>query len=179
VSHLSADVIVHNSLHSHIYKLPNQYCLSYHCVSLQIDRLQALLQSRSIIACKCITKLTWSWPPFHLWVLSFSVANWLSKFTRLWPPSASPNLIDHCLQVHLWVHAISDSKCVSEFTQCWFPIASQHSLDHGLRMYRWIHSILVSHCISKPAWSQPQSIALTPLKLRLQLHLQISSITAS
>jgi len=29
-----------------------------------------------------------------------------SKFTQSWPPSASPTLHDHCLQVHLWIHSI-------------------------------------------------------------------------
>jgi len=60
-SHLSADVVL-NSLHLHNYKLTNEYSLSCHRASLQIDRLQVLLQSRSIIACKCISKLAWSQP---------------------------------------------------------------------------------------------------------------------
>jgi len=61
VSPLPADVIL-NSLHSHNYKLTNQYGLSCCCASLQIDSLEVLPQSRSNISCKCIFKLARSQP---------------------------------------------------------------------------------------------------------------------
>jgi len=74
--------------------------------------LQVHLQTRSITASKCITELT-----------------------RPRPPSASPNSIDHGLQVHprsitasnciFWFHSISASKCISEFIRSPSPSASQ------------------------------------------------------
>jgi len=51
-----------------------------------IDRLQVLVQSRSIIASKCISELAPSWPP-----------------------SVSPNSLDHSLQVG----TLMASKCIS------------------------------------------------------------------
>jgi len=39
------------------------------------------------------------------------------KFGWLRPPSASPNSLNHGLQVHLWVDSISASKCNSKLAQ--------------------------------------------------------------
>jgi len=64
--------------------------------------LQVPLQTRSVTASECISKLDWSRPP------SAS-----SELTRPWPPSASPNSLDPGLQVHLSVHSLSVSKCIS------------------------------------------------------------------
>jgi hypothetical protein len=72
-SPLSVDQVVFNSLHFHNDELTNDYCLSSRCASLQV-----LLQSRSIMASTCISKLASSLPP-----------------------SASPKSLDHGLQVHL------------------------------------------------------------------------------
>jgi len=113
VSHLSADVVVLNSLHSHNYKLSNQERLSCRCASLQIDRFQVLLQSRSIIACKCMSKLARSRPPsaslsslnlglqLHLQPRSITASKCISNLARSRPQSASPNSLDHWLLVHL------------------------------------------------------------------------------
>jgi len=65
-----------------------------------IDRLQVLVQSRSITACK-----------------------WISKYTRLLPPSASPKSLDQGLGVYLWVHSIVIFRRTSNCSQA-LPTAS-------------------------------------------------------
>jgi len=97
VSHLLADLIVLNSIHSHDYMLTNELSLSCHHTSLptyrpQIDHLQVLLQSRSMMACKCISYLAQSRAP-----------------------GASSELFDLSVEVHLRSHSITASKCISEF----------------------------------------------------------------
>jgi len=68
VSHLSADLIVLNSLHYNDYQLTNEYSLSCSRTSLpncrlQIDHLQVLIEFRSLMASKCLSKLARSRPP--------------------------------------------------------------------------------------------------------------------
>ena len=100
-----------------------------------------LLQSRSIIACKCISKLA-----------------------RSQPQRASPNSIDHGLQVHLLssldlglqVHLLS-------------------SLDLGLQVHLQTRSITASKCFSRLARLRSASSH----DHGLQVHLQTRSITAS
>jgi len=70
-----------------------------------IDRLQVLVQSRSINASKC-----------------------LSKLPLLRPPSASPNSLYHGLQVNLQTPSIM--ACKGE--QSRRPSAASNSLDHNL-----------------------------------------------
>jgi len=88
VSHILAD-IAFNSLHTHHYKFTNELSLNRRHASLQTDCLQVLLQSRSIIACKCISKLA------------------LSQ-----PRSASLSSLDLGLQVHVQTRSITASKCI-------------------------------------------------------------------
>jgi len=86
----------------------------------------------------------------------------ISEFTRSRPPSESPNLLNHGLQVH----AIMLSQCVS---------TSLHWLIHGHQ----VHTIMASKCISKPVWSWLPGASLSSLNLSLNEHLQIFQITAS
>jgi len=58
--------------------------------------------------------------------------------TRSKPPSVFPNLLDHGLQVHLQTHSIKTSNCISEFTRSWPPSASPNSLSHGLQVHFWV-----------------------------------------
>jgi len=120
VFHLSADHVVLNSLDSHNYKLTSEYSVSSHCASLpnhrlQIDLLQVLLQSRSITASKCISKLAQSEPP-----------SGISKHARLRPPTASPNSHNYGLQVPMF----TASKCISHRAQSQPPSTSLRS-DSG------------------------------------------------
>jgi len=109
-SHLSADHVVLNSLHSHNHELTNQWSVSSRRASLpnyrlQIDRLQVLLRSRSITASKCISSLARLRPPIsldHGLQLPLQTRSIMaSNLARSQPPSASLNSLDHSLQVNL------------------------------------------------------------------------------
>jgi hypothetical protein len=134
VSHLSANHVVLKSLHSHNYQLTNAQSLSSCRASLpnyrlQIDRLLVLLQSRPIMASKCMCKLVQSRPPsvslnsqdyglqVHLQTRSITAFKCISKLVRLRPPSVSPNLLDYSLQVYLQTRSIRALECVSKFTR--------------------------------------------------------------
>jgi len=129
-----------------------------------IDRLQVLVQSRSITASKCISKLA-----------------------RSRPPSVSTNSLQHGLQVHLSstldlglpVHvqtrAIAASECISKLAPLRPP--SSHSQD--LQVHLLTRSITASKCISKLARLRSRSASLSSLNQRLQVYLQIRSVTAS
>jgi len=79
---------------------------------LHDDGRQVHLQTRSIMASKCI-----------------------SEFTRSRPPSASLSSHDNGFQVHFWVHSISGSKCISKLAQSRPLSASLSSHNHGLQGY--------------------------------------------
>jgi len=81
----------------------------------------------------------------------------------LLPPSTSPILIDHGLQVYLPTCSPTASKCISEFTRCRPPSVSPNTLDHGLRVNLSLHSIAVLKCISTLAWSRPPCSSLSSL----------------
>jgi len=75
--------------------------------------LQVHLQTRSITASKCISKLA-----------------------RLRPASSH----DHGLQVHLQTHSIPASKCISEFIRSLSPSASQtRSIKYIFKEQRWLY----------------------------------------
>jgi len=46
-----------------------------------------------------------------------TASKYSSNIARSWPPSASPNSLDHGLQVHLQTRSITASECISEFTR--------------------------------------------------------------
>jgi len=93
------------------------------------------------------------------------------KFARLWPPSVSPNSVDHGLQVHLQTHTITASKVAR----------SRHpgSHDHGLEAHPHTRSMTISECISKFTRSWRQSASPNQLDYQPRVHLQTRSITAS
>jgi len=116
-----------------------------------IDRIQVVVQSRTITASKCISKLA-----------------------RSRPPSVSPTSLDYCLQVRTSMA----SRCISKLARLRSCSASLSSLDRGLQVYLEIPSITDSKCISKVARSQPRSIPLTSLDRHFQAHLELLSSTA-
>jgi len=127
VSHLSADHVVLNPLHSHNHELTNELSPSSRRASLpiyrlQIDHLQVLLQSRSITASKCISKLA-----------------------RLRPPSVSPSSLDYGLQVC----TITASMCISKLARSQSPSVSLNSHDYGLQVNLQTRSITASKYIIK------------------------------
>jgi hypothetical protein len=121
------------------------------CVSApgapSIDRLQVLVQSRSITASKCISKLPPSQPrnvssnllhrglQMYLQTRTIMASKCISKLGRSRPPSISPNSLDHDLGVHLQVHSITASKCISKYARLLLPCAFRKSLDHSLGVY--------------------------------------------
>jgi len=67
----------------------------------------------------------------HLQTRSITATKCISKLARLRPPSSH----NHGLQVHLWVHLILASKWISEFTRSRPPSAYLNSLDQGFQAY--------------------------------------------
>jgi len=96
-----------------------------------------------------------------------------------WPPSVSPNTLNHGFQVYLCVHWISASKSIPEVVGSRSPNASPNSLHADFDASLCIHLISVSKCISKLAHSRPPGASLCSLVLGVQMHLQIRSIPAS
>ena len=73
-------------------------------------------------------------------------ASWYSfSLARSWPPSASPNSLDHSIQVYLSTRTIT----ASTFAPSRSPSASPNSLDYSLQVYLQTCSITGSECISK------------------------------
>jgi len=143
------------------------------------DRLQVLVQSRSITASKCISKLARSRPPtvspasldYGLQVRTIMASKCISKLARSRPPGASLSSPDVGIQLHLQTGAIMASKFISEFTitasKCISKLARSRppsSHDHGLQLHLQTGSITASKCIAEftqsasPSASQTRSI---------------------
>ena len=142
--------------HSHGCELTNGWIESWRAVlqlppstrPISLDHgLQVYLQTRSIMASKCISKLA-----------------------RSRPPSTSPNSLNHGLQVRLQTRSITASMCISKLTRLRPPSESTDSLDYGLQ----VRTIMASKCISKLARSRPPSASLNSLDPGLQVYLCIS-----
>jgi len=91
----------------------------------------AYLQTRLITASRCISKLSWWWPPsvspnlldyalpVHLQPCSFTIAESISMSTRSQPASVCPNMLDFRHKVHLHTYSTTALECISEFTWSW------------------------------------------------------------
>jgi len=102
--------------------------------------LQMHVQTRSITASNCISKLARLRPPSsHHHGLQVHIF----KLVLSRPPGASPNLLDHGLPVHLQTQSIMASNYISKHTWLWPPSASPYLSDHRLGVYLWVHSITV------------------------------------
>jgi len=86
--------------------------------------LQVHLQTRSITASKCISKLARLWPTISLehvlYVRTIMALKCIYKVTWLQPPSSH----NHGLQVHLQTRLITACKCVSKLAQSQPPSTS-------------------------------------------------------
>jgi len=100
-----------------------------------------------------------------------TASKYSSNLNQSRPPTASPNLHNHSLQVHLQTQSVTASK----FARTWPPSASTNSLDFGLQ----VSTIMASKCISKLTQSQLPSVFPNSLNYGLQVHLQPHSITIS
>ena len=99
----------------------------------------------------------------------------ISKLDRSQPPSASPNSLEHSLQVYLQTRSITASTCSSKLAQSQPPSVSPNSLDYGLQ----VCTITGSKCISEFTRSWPSSASLSSLDLSLQVQTSTRSIMAS
>jgi hypothetical protein len=115
--------------------------------------LQVHLQTRSITASKCISKLAQSWPPsvcpnsldHGIQVPTIMASKCIYTLARSLPSSVSLNSLDYGLQVHLQSRSIMASKvhlqtrsitppaCIPEFTQSSFSGAPRIALKHRLQ----------------------------------------------
>ena len=113
--------------------------------------VQVHLQICSIAASKCISQNSLD---YGLQLCSITASECISKLARLWPPSASPNLLYHSLQVHLQTRSITASKCIFKSPLLQPPSASPNSLDYSLQVHVQTCSITASECICQftPSW---------------------------
>jgi hypothetical protein len=125
-----------------------------------IDRLQVLVQSRSITASKCISKLARLRPPIshnhglqvHLQTRSITDSKCIS------------NSLDYGVQVYLQTRSITASKCISKLARSRPPSESPNSLNYGFK----VRTITASKCISKLARSSISGAPWIALMHRLQ-----------
>ena len=96
-------------------------------ISLE-NGLQMQLQTRSIT----FSMLSWSCLNVHLQTRSIMANKCIYKLSLSLPPNASPNLLEHSLQVYFQRHWIAASKCISVFCGPWPPSAFQSTFDHSL-----------------------------------------------
>jgi len=104
-----------------------------------------------------------------------TASNCISKLAQSRPQSASPNSLDHGLQVHLSTRSITACKYISKLARLRPPNVSPDSLDYSLQ----VRTITASNCISKLAQSRPRNASPNSLDHGLQVHLSTRLITAS
>jgi len=126
---------------------------------LQHHHLHVLLQSRSIIACKCITKLIWTRRPseslssldvgFPVQFLTCSItaSQCITKYSQSWSSISYPNSLDYGLQLPHLVNNISACKWIFKLARSRPPIASPNWLDLSLQKLLWVRLIAASKCI--------------------------------
>ena len=111
MSHLSADLVVLNSPHSHNYELTNEFSLSS-LAQLPPDRLPPNQPSQDRPPPDEPSPNT---PPIpnerghlvHLQTCSIQAFKCICNLARSRPPYTSPISLDHSLQAHLNVHTIT------------------------------------------------------------------------
>jgi len=91
----------------------------------------------------------------------------ISKLARAQPPSLSPHLLDHSLEVC----TLMACKRIS-------PSASLSSLDLGLQVHLQTHSIMASKFISKLPLLWPPNVSRCSLQSNLQTNLDLLPSTA-
>jgi len=178
VSHLPADHVELNSLHSHTHKLTNLYCFSSGCASLHYYHFKVLFLSRLIMASKCISKQAGCTLPSIVSPISLNCS--LQVRAIMASKCISPNSHDDGLLVHHQTRSITATSCISKLARLWPPSSHDHGLlvyvfklpqswppgvppsllNLGLQQYRQWCSVRASKEISKLARSSPQSVSL-------------------
>ena len=160
------------SLHSHDHELTPECSFSFRCASLQ-DRLPPASSPQEL---KCTVtsshphgcKLADGWIDFQHPVRHLSTARmYFLNLPQWWPPSGSPNSLDHGLQMHL---VVTPSRP---------PNASPISLNYNLQVHHRVQHVLGLQVHLWVTWSRPPNASRNSLKHSLQVHLQTRSITAS
>jgi len=160
-----------SSLHFHEYELTSKCSFTFRRTSLH-DRPPSACYPWEVKGNVTLShshgcKLTnWWIESQHRARRPSTASKYSSNLTSSRPPSASPNSVDHSLQVHLQTVSITATKCISKLARLRPP--SSH--DHGLQMHLWVHSILASKCISEFTRSRPPSAYLNSLDHGLQVH---------
>jgi hypothetical protein len=91
------------------------------------------LQTRSIAA----YKFAQSWPPSaYLQTRQIMASKCISKLAQSQPPSVSPNSLDYGLQVDIQTSLITISECISKFTRSQPPSVSLNTLHYHLPGHR-------------------------------------------
>ena len=149
------------------------------------------LQTRSIIATKCISNLPQLRPPssidqrilcasqnsldyglgVHVETGLFTASKCISRLLRLWPPSSH----DGGLQMNLQARLITASKCIFNHARL-RPSSWQNC---GLQAHLQIRSIKACKCISKLTRSQPRSASLSSLHGVVKLWSEMADIPSS
>jgi len=125
--------------------------------------LQVYLQTRRVTAFKFARSQT---PSAYLQTRSIVASKCISKLARSRPPSASPNSLDHCLKVHLKTRSITASKYIvnerrrvygdTGVTEVHRATGSTYSGDPGVDRH---HLIIISSGSTQLHWfSRPGSI---------------------
>jgi len=152
------------SLHSQDYQLTPECCFSFWRASLQDLpttasspwEIKGTVTSSHSHGCELPQ---WWIESQHLALLQ-STATKYSNLAWSWPPSASPNLLNHGLQVYLSYtiaaskclskldqsrppsaclsYTISDSKSISKLGRSRPPSSPPNWLDHGLQVHLWV-----------------------------------------
>ena len=116
----------------------------------QIDHLQVVFQSWPIIVCyKCISTLS-----------PITTSEYISEFTRTWPPCPSPSSLTYGLGVHFSVQSLSVTNCIFKLTKSQTQSGSLCSIDPGLQVHVQACSIMASQYISDG--TQPRSPIVSP-----------------
>jgi len=169
-----------SSLHSHDYELTPECSFSLWRTSLH-DRPPSAsspseLKGKVTLSHSHGCELTIWWiESQHRARRPSTASKYSSNLTWSWPPSASPNSLDHSLQVYLQTRSITASKCISKLAQSQPGSVSPNSLDYSLQ----VRAITASNCISEFTRSWPPSASLSSLHLGLQVHISTRSIMAS
>jgi len=134
-----------SSLHSHDYELTPECSFSFRRTSLH-DRPPSAsspweLKGKVTLSHSHGCELTNWWIESHHPVRRPSTASkYSSNLARSRPSSASPNSLDHGIQVHLHTPSITASKCISKLAR----LRPTSSHEHDLQVHLQSRSITAS-----------------------------------
>jgi len=168
---------------------------------------QSLISSRTLLYSTLFIPTITSWPmktvsaavppPYQSTACRSTTSKYSFNLDWSSPPSASPNLLHHGLQVHLWVQlglslqvhlSVTPSRppnaspnpldhCLQVHlwaTRSRPPNASPNSLDYGLQVHLWVQLDLGLQVHLSITRSRPPNASRNPLDHGLQMHLWVT-----